>query len=75
VLNSNGCNFQEIQTASSTLNSNGAFEDRYTTFGQSIPACSVNPSCVTDSTQTLWVDSQPFYKSVVWSCTNVSVSP
>lgn len=73
-ISNNGCNLT-LATASAYLNGSGEFDDRYTTFGQAIPACAVVPNCVTQSTQTIDIDfAASFSHSVDWSCTNVAVN-
>lgn len=72
TMGDNGCNLT-IVSENGQLNSDAMFEDRYTTYGTPIPACSVAPSCVSRSTQTYDIDSRRFSHPVTWSCTNVEV--
>lgn len=70
---SNGCNLQ-VETGQAYLNSQGKFADRYTTFGQSIPACGVDPNCSSSFLQTHNVDSKKsFTRNVTYTCYTVEV--
>ncbi|MCL4848686.1 MAG: hypothetical protein KJ066_19230 [Acidobacteria bacterium] len=71
----NGCNLR-IDTAHAFLNSEGKFQDRYTTFGEPIPACGVNPDCSSLFVQTHNIDSkQSFHRNVHYNCYSVEVWP
>ena len=55
----------------------GRFPDRWGALAVpnpvAFPQCAVTPSCVTDSTQTIYVAGKAFTHSVTWSCYNVQV--
>jgi hypothetical protein len=53
------------------VNTNGDFVDHY--FAHGIPMCEVQESCISEATQTYFVDGKEFSHGSAWSCVNVQI--
>lgn len=73
-IGSNGCNIEGVAPGVGSLNNEGRFSDVYFSSPELPNVCSVNPSCVTNSTQTYLIDGRAFSHPVTWSCSNVDVA-
>jgi hypothetical protein len=75
AFSSNGCNLTAPQTASTSTNGQGRFQDNYSM--SSAPAtCNSNPNCTSAATQTIRVSGRAVGTyTVTWGCNSVTITP
>lgn len=70
---SNGCLLPDVTTGSGATNTQGTYSDYYSMSGS--PVCSSNPSCVSSTSQTVYVAGyQVAQMSLDYGCNGVSIS-